>query len=112
PSDKKFAAGKSIAFFHDEGRFIAGSNVAYSNPEKWILYKTITNDGGLSWSEPQVIREDTLTWNVEPGVIRSPDGKELAMLVREESRRFNSQVMFSKDEGKTWSAPQPLPASL
>lgn len=112
PSDKKFAAGKYMAFFHDEGRFINGSNVAYSNPKKWILYKTITNEGGLSWSDPDVIREDTLTWNVEPGVIRSPDGKELAMLVREESRRFNSQVMFSKDEGKTWSIPQSLPASL
>ncbi|MCK4998829.1 MAG: exo-alpha-sialidase, partial [Anaerohalosphaera sp.] len=48
----------------------------------------------------------------EPGVIRSPNGKQIAMLLRENSRKFNSFVTFSNDEGKTWSTPRQLPASL
>jgi len=48
----------------------------------------------------------------EPGVFRSPDGEEIAVLLRENSRRFNSQIIFSKDEGKTWSKPRNLPNAL
>ena len=35
----------------------------------------------------------------EPGLIRSPDGREIAVLLRENNRRFNSFVIFSPDEG-------------
>ena len=35
----------------------------------------------------------------EPGIVRSPDGRQLAMLLRENSRRFNSYVSFSDDAG-------------
>ena len=48
----------------------------------------------------------------EPGCIRSPDGKQLAVLLRENSRMKNSHVIFSDDEGETWSAPRELPGSL
>jgi hypothetical protein len=34
------------------------------------------------------------------------------MLLRENARNYNSQIMFSRDEGKTWTAPRPLPGSL
>ena len=40
------------------------------------------------------------------------DGKRLAALLRENRRVKNSHVMFSDDEGKTWTAPRELPASL
>jgi hypothetical protein len=48
----------------------------------------------------------------EPGLIRSPEGRQIAVLLRENSRRFNSFVIFSDDEGKTWTAPRELPGSL
>src|SRR5690606_9873391 len=48
----------------------------------------------------------------EPGVIRSPDGTQLAVLLRENSRTRNSHVMFSNDEGQTWTQPRELPAAL
>ena len=48
----------------------------------------------------------------EPGIIRSPDGKQLCVLLRENSRRKNSFVIFSKDEGRTWTKPRELPAAL
>jgi hypothetical protein len=44
--------------------------------------------------------------------VRSPDGETLAVLLRENSRRRNSHIIFSKDEGVTWSAPVELPAAL
>ena len=37
---------------------------------------------------------------------------ELAMLLRENSRQFNSFVVFSADEGENWSKPIELPATL
>jgi hypothetical protein len=48
----------------------------------------------------------------EPGVVRSPDGARLAMLLRENSRKQFAQVMVSTDEGVTWSAPKPLAREL
>jgi hypothetical protein len=36
----------------------------------------------------------------------------MAVLLRENSRRRNSFVIFSNDEGETWSKPRELPASL
>jgi hypothetical protein len=45
-------------------------------------------------------------------VIRSPDGKQLLMLMRENKRRYNSLWAVSDDEGKTWSKPKELPAAL
>jgi hypothetical protein len=36
----------------------------------------------------------------------------VAVLLRENSRRFHSFVIFSNDEGRTWSTPRELPASL
>ncbi len=48
----------------------------------------------------------------EPGIIRSPDGRTLAALLRENSRTRNSFVIFSNDEGQTWTAPRELPGAL
>ena len=48
----------------------------------------------------------------EPGIVRSPDGRQLAALLRENRRVRNSHVMFSNDEGKTWSAPRELLGAL
>jgi hypothetical protein len=48
----------------------------------------------------------------EPGILRSPDGKQLAVLLRENSRRANSRIIFSADEGNTFSEPRPLPNEL
>ena len=48
----------------------------------------------------------------DPGLVRSPDGKQLAMLLRENSREYNSFVSFSDDEGENWSHPVELPGAL
>jgi len=59
-----------------------------------------------------VIVDDPTADYCEPGLVRSPDGKQIAVLLRENSRKHNSAVIFSDDEGETWTKPRELPASL
>lgn len=100
--------GSQMAFFHDDGRFLKGDGKA----GQFYVYKTRSTDGGLTWSNPVVVVTDTNADLCEPGLIRSPDGNQLAMLLRENSRQFNSYVTFSDDEGTTWSEPVELPGAL
>ncbi|MCP4723641.1 MAG: exo-alpha-sialidase [bacterium] len=101
--------GNYAAFFHDDGRFINGSG---ERTGRFVVYKTISEDGGLTWSNPVVIAEHNEAHLCEAGVIRSPNGKQIAVLLRENSRKFNSFLMFSNDEGETWTQPVQLPREL
>lgn len=107
--DVKGMPGEYVAYFHDDGRYIASEARSKGT---FTLYQTRSADGGLTWSTPKEIFQSSDVHLCEPGVIRSPDGKSQAMLLRENRRKKNSHVMFSNDEGKTWSAPKELPASL
>lgn len=103
--------GHYLAMFHDDGRFLTATPHA-TDPETFSLLQTRSSDGGLTWSAPATIWKGTDVQLCEPGCIRSPDGKELAALLRENSRRRNSHVIFSRDEGQTWTAPRELPGAL
>lgn len=70
-----------------------------------VTLQTITADGGFTWSEPRIVAEVAGKNPCEPYVFRSPDGKELACLLRENSHKGRSLMMFSTDEGATWSKP-------
>jgi len=107
-SVERLANGDYMALFHDDGRFLRNSGVRSS----FRVYRTLSRDGGLTWSEPEPIASLEGADLCEPGLIRSPDGRQLAVLLRENSRRHHSYVIFSDDEGRTWSAPRELPAAL
>ena len=109
--DLKTGPGHYMAFFHDDGRFMTQEPMQ-KKPIVFTLFTTTSTDGGLTWSDPTPIYESSDVHLCEPGVIRSPDGKQLAMLLRENKRVKNSHVMFSNDEGKTWTEPRELPATL
>jgi hypothetical protein len=115
----RLEGGAYMALFHDDGRFIKGgpgrhrASPAGERTDTWTVYKTLSSDGGLTWGAPVPIAKWTNGPHIcEPGAIRSPDGKEIALLLRENSRTYNSMVMFSRDEGKTWTPPRQVPASL
>ena len=105
------APGEYLAMFHDDGdRFTATPQ--RKNPVEFTLYQTRSRDGGLTWAKPEAILRRTDVHLCEPGVIRSPDGRQLAALLRENARRRNSHIIFSNDEGRTWTAPRELPGAL
>ena len=76
------------------------------------VLQTITADGGFTWSEPRVVAAVAGKNPCEPFVFRSPDGAELCTLLRENTHKGRSLMMFSRDEGATWSTPIDTPWGL
>lgn len=101
--------GHYLALFHDDGRFLKAEG---KRTGTFTLLQTRSTDGGLTWSRPESIFQSSKVHLCEPGTIRSPDGKRIAVLLRENARRKNSHIIFSDDEGKTWSEPKQVPLSL
>jgi hypothetical protein len=108
---KPFGSGRYLAMFHDDGRFFA-KEPRREDPVVFTLYTTMSDDGGRTWSFPEAVYRSSEVHLCEPGIVRSPDGRTLAALLRENSRTRNSFVVFSRDEGATWTAPLELPGSL
>lgn len=116
---KPFDSGNYMAFFHDDMRFFTEDgrkkyeqDIKEFDSREFTLYSTVSVDGGLTWSYPETVLKSRNMHLCEPGVIRSPDGSQLAVLLRENSRRTNSQIIFSDDEGNSWTEPRPLPNAL
>jgi len=103
--------GHYMAMFHDDGRFFV-ENGTKKDPVEFTLFSTLSKDGGQTWSDPAVVDQSTSHHICEPGIIRSPDGKQLAVLLRENTRQHHSQIIFSDDEGQTWTKHRAMPASL
>lgn len=69
------------------------------------VLQTITTDGGFTWTAPKVAAAVPGKNPCEPFVFRAPDGAELCCLLRENTHKGRSLMMFSSDEGQTWSIP-------
>jgi len=76
------------------------------------VLQTKTEDGDLTWSDPVVIANPEGMAPCEPYVFRSPNQKELCCIMRENTRKGLSLIMFSNDEGKSWSNPVYTPRGL
>ena len=101
--------GCYTALFHDDGRFLANGGKATGT---FTLLASDSVDAGRSWSAPRALWSGKDMHLCEPGAIRSPNGAEITLLLRENRRKQPSQTMTSKDEGKTWSSPEPMHPAL
>lgn len=98
---------KWMGFFHD------------SNFHNYKTILTFDENGRMNWSVPEKYfkeyREIEKTSNMcEVEVIRSENGMgdELCLISRSNSKKINSLISFSTDEGKTWTPPKEAPAAL
>lgn len=99
--------GSSLGLFH------RGSGIGEEGTLQ--VLQSITRDGGFTWSPPELVCDGTKLDGkhpCEPYVFRSPAGDELCCLMRENRRSGASLVMFSRDEGKTWSKAVDAPWGL
>ena len=78
----------------------------------WSRHSTLQSisfDGGETWEPEQMICQEDKVFEgcmpCEPALIRSPDGNQIACIMRENSRRYQSLIQFSEDDGTTWSDP-------
>ena len=91
--DSDFYNYKTILTFDEKG------NMQWSKPEKYFAeYRDIEKSSNMC--EVEVIRSDK-------GL-----GDELCLITRSNSKKINSLISFSTDEGKTWSKPVEAPAAL
>lgn len=69
------------------------------------VWMAITEDGGKTWGPERAVAKAENKNLCEPFAIRSPDGKEIALLMRENRHDGRSMMCFSSDEGQTWTTP-------
>ncbi|TDU64584.1 flavin-dependent dehydrogenase [Prosthecobacter fusiformis] len=77
-----------------------------------IITQSESTDGGLTWSPWRVLVDLGDLKPCEPEVVRSPDGKQLLCLIRENIRSHDSHYIISNDEGRNWSDVKSLPPGL
>nr|WP_051253595.1 glycoside hydrolase domain-containing protein [Paenibacillus alginolyticus] len=94
-----------MGIFHD---------FSYNN---WKTYLTFDANGNEQWSTPvrllaehDVIEKYAGLCEIE--VIRSPDGKQLALLAWAQFKKTNAMITFSNDEGNTWTETKEMQGAL
>jgi len=114
-------AMSSLTRLKENGKFVDKWMGLFHDAD-FYNYKTILTfdeNGNMNWSKPEKyfsayrdIEKETNMCEVE--VIRSDEGKgdELCLITRSNSKKANSLLSFSRDEGKTWSEPVYAPAAL
>lgn len=110
----------SLTRLKENGKFVDKWMGFFHNPD-FVNFKTILSfeNGKPEWSVPvpyfseyRDIEKESNMCEVE--VIRSDGGKgdELCLISRSNTKRCNSLISFSNDEGETWSEPVFAPSAL
>ena len=104
--------GKYIGFFP---RAIGQDGKEMNGEKNWltsIVMQAETADAGLTWSQARKICDVEGKHPDEPFAFWSPDKKEICCIMREDTQKGNSLMMFSSDQGETWSEAVDTPWGL
>ncbi len=111
----------SLTRLKENGEFV-DKWMGFFHDADFYNYKTILTfdeEGNMHWSTPEKYfaehREIEKSSNMcEVEVVRSDKGQgdELCLITRSNSKKINTLISFSSDEGKTWSEPKEAPAAL
>lgn len=97
----------------DNWRCLYRSVPRATGPLSHTVYSVISKDGGLTWSRnPKKIAHVDGLALCEPAAVFSPDKKQIAVVMREDTHKHSSYIITSDDMGETWSEPRELPSVL
>lgn len=119
-NDTVVAMASMIQMKDENGRLMDKWMAVYHDGATFVNYKTyltFDQDGNQQWSEPvpylSESRDIELSYQMcEIGMFRSPDGSRIIGLARSQSHSHPATMIYSDDEGETWSRPVDLPGSL
>lgn len=69
------------------------------------IYKVIYDPRSDTWEEPQVIIKHDTAYLAEAGACPSPTGNQILLVMRDNTRKYNSFISVSDDNGYSWSEP-------
>lgn len=97
---------------YDHWQKVYEVQTAFLKTKTFTVWAVRSTDGGLTWGQPQKVAHLEDAALCEPGACFSPDKKQIAVILRDNRRRYNSLLVLSNDDGHTWSEPKPLSADL
>ena len=76
------------------------------------VWMALSQDGGKTYGEMRRVMSVPRRNLCEPCCLRSPDGRSLVLIARENRHKGRSMMSFSEDEGRTWTTPVDTPWAL
>ena len=96
-----------------DGRLAVCTHVMLSESQEFAEVMTTSSDGGLTWGDQVIVAHDGYHRFCEGALVILDNGASLACVMRENhSAGIPSFVVFSEDNGRTWSQPQMCPFAL
>lgn len=119
PNEAIVAMASLVQLKDEQGNLIEKWLGVYHNYQyvNFKTYLTFDEQGNEQWTAPEPYlaehREIEDAYDIcEVGLFRSPDGKRIVGLARSQSHNNPATLIYSEDEGTTWSKPMDLPGSL
>lgn len=99
----------NLALFGQVRKTDLGTDTPKDDQSVWMA---TSSDGGISWSNMQIVASAPNRNLCEPCCIRAANGSTLALVMRENRHEGRSMMCFSNDEGLSWTTPQDTSAAL
>lgn len=119
PNNAIVAMSSLIQLKDENGNFIDKWMGVYHDYgfTNYKTYLSFDENGNEQWSKPEPYlskyRSIESSYQIcEVGMFRSPDGQRIVGLARSQSHQHKSVMIYSDDEGETWSEPEEVQGAL